>query len=124
VAESAIIVPVPRAERFVAQHRERFGPAERAGVPAHVTLLFPFLAPASISPGVHEQLRALASAKPSFRFRSTDVRRFSGTLYSLRSRRGRSSISRRARRGCAGRVPSTKSPVVRARGTETRVDGG
>ena len=35
-AETAVLVPVPEAERVVGRHRARLD-----GVPAHVTVLFP-----------------------------------------------------------------------------------
>jgi hypothetical protein len=43
--ESALLIPVPAAEPTVQRWRERLDPACRLGVPAHVTLLYPFVAP-------------------------------------------------------------------------------
>ena len=40
---TAVIVPVPEAEHAVAAQRRRLDPAASWGVPAHVTVLFPFL---------------------------------------------------------------------------------
>ena len=56
---SAVLVPVPEAERVVSRHRARLDAAATAGVPAHVTVLFPFVAPAAITAGT---LAALAAA--------------------------------------------------------------
>jgi pimeloyl-ACP methyl ester carboxylesterase len=39
---------VPEAERVVRRHRERFDPAALAGVPAHVTVMYPFVPPPQI----------------------------------------------------------------------------
>jgi 2'-5' RNA ligase len=47
--ETALIVPVPACEPAVGRFRERYDPSAAVGVPAHVTLLYPFLAPGEIS---------------------------------------------------------------------------
>lgn len=41
--DSALIVRVPEAERAVGKWRDRHDPSATAGVPAHVTILFPFV---------------------------------------------------------------------------------
>jgi 2'-5' RNA ligase len=81
VAESALIVRVPEAERHVASFRERFDPSAKLGVPAHVTLLFPFVDPGSITEAVIEQVRSVALASPAFEFRLTAIRRFPRAVY-------------------------------------------
>ena len=43
--ESALVVLVPEAEAVVKPFRDRYDPAAAAGVPAHITLLYPFKAP-------------------------------------------------------------------------------
>jgi 2'-5' RNA ligase len=43
VAETAIIVPVPEAESVVGQWRRRHTPSGASGMPAHITLLVPFI---------------------------------------------------------------------------------
>jgi hypothetical protein len=43
IHDTALIVPVPEAEVAVGRWRDRFDPSARLGVPAHVTVLFPFL---------------------------------------------------------------------------------
>jgi len=43
--ESAVIVAVPEAEDAVAAWRARLDPAAERGVPAHITVLYPFLPP-------------------------------------------------------------------------------
>ena len=48
-AESAVLVPVPEAERAVGGHRDRLDRAAAWGVPAHVTVLYPFVAPPAIT---------------------------------------------------------------------------
>lgn len=43
--QTAVIVPVPAAEALVGSHRRRLDRAAGWGVPAHVTVLYPFLHP-------------------------------------------------------------------------------
>jgi hypothetical protein len=44
--QTALIVSVPAAEAVVGEHREHLDVAASWGVPAHVTVLYPFLEPA------------------------------------------------------------------------------
>jgi 2'-5' RNA ligase len=81
MAQSAFIVRVPEAEPRVAHWRERFDPSARLGVPAHITLLYPFMSPELISVAVVEQASAVVSATRSFTFALQQVRRFPGALY-------------------------------------------
>lgn len=47
--ESAVLIPVPEAEPAVGGHRHRLDRAATWGVPAHVTVLYPFVAPSAIT---------------------------------------------------------------------------
>ncbi|HEY4027304.1 MAG TPA: 2'-5' RNA ligase family protein [Candidatus Dormibacteraeota bacterium] len=79
---SALIVPVPQAEWLVGPWREQYDDSARTGVPAHVTLLYPFLPPEEITPADLERLRSFFATVPATRFRLTAARRFSrGVLY-------------------------------------------
>lgn len=64
--ESAVLVAVPVAEPVVAAHRARFDQAAQWGVPAHVTVLYPFVPPAEIDGGTLETLGAAVGAVPRF----------------------------------------------------------
>ncbi len=80
--ESALIVPVPEAEPLVCAWRERYDDSARTGVPAHITLLYPFLPPEEITPADLERLKALFASAPPMRFRLAAARRFPrGVLY-------------------------------------------
>lgn len=79
--QSALLVPVPEVESLVRPWRQRHDPAEQLGVPAHVTLLYPFLPPWQIDMTVLAQLHTLFAATPSFRFTLTTVARFPDALY-------------------------------------------
>jgi 2'-5' RNA ligase len=79
--QSALIVPVPEAEPYVAHLRRRFDPAAREGVPAHITLLIPFVAPERIDDIVLDGVRAVLAASPAFDFRLASIARFPGCTY-------------------------------------------
>lgn len=81
MAESAFIVRVSEAEPYVGRYRERFDPSARLGVPAHVTILFPFMPPEALSEEVFERARAVAASVPEFQFSLARLGRFPGTLY-------------------------------------------
>ena len=81
MAESALIVSVPEAEPVVSRLRERFDPSARLGVPAHVTVLYPFLSPDRLTRRLLTRVRAVVAAVDSFTFRLASVARFPDTLY-------------------------------------------
>jgi hypothetical protein len=61
-------VPVPAAEPAVGQHRARLDEAARDGVPAHVTVLYPFVPPAGISESLLSSLGSLFAEFAAFEF--------------------------------------------------------
>jgi 2'-5' RNA ligase len=52
-------VEVPEAEPAVRQLRERLDPSAAVGVPAHITVLFPFMPPHAIDAAVLAELERL-----------------------------------------------------------------
>ena len=80
-AETALIVRVAAAEPCVAALRERHDPVARLGVPAHVTVLYPFVAPAAITADVIERTRRAVATVRSFRFRLEAIERFPDTVW-------------------------------------------
>lgn len=62
--ESAVIVPVPAAEPVVASWRARFDASAAAGMPAHVTALYPFLPAERLTDEVVGALRELCAGLP------------------------------------------------------------
>ena len=78
--ESAIIVPisVPKA---VHRLRERMDPSAAVGVPAHVTLLYPFMPVDSLDVEVRIKLRRILESEPSFKVRFSEVQRFPNVVY-------------------------------------------
>ncbi|WP_243057601.1 2'-5' RNA ligase family protein [Nocardioides sp. SR21] len=63
---SGLIVEVPESEAAVSHHRDALDVNARGGVPAHFTVLFPFLPPDRIDGAVLEHLTALFGAVPAF----------------------------------------------------------
>ena len=63
--QSALVVLAPETEPVVGAHRMTLDPSARRGVPAHLTVLFPFVPPATIDDAVLGALRAaLAGVAP------------------------------------------------------------
>jgi len=56
MAQSALLVPVSAVEPVVGEWRARYDSAARDGIPAHVTVLYPFMAPDAIDARVVGQL--------------------------------------------------------------------
>jgi 2'-5' RNA ligase len=63
---TALIVPIPEAESVVGAHRDRLDRSAGWGVPAHITVLVPFLPPAEIGEPVHAALTRIAARTPAF----------------------------------------------------------
>ena len=79
--ESALVIPVPEAEPVVGDLRARFDPAAPAGVPAHITVLYPFLTPEVLSRPVLDELRSIFSGVKPFAFKLTKIDRFPDVVY-------------------------------------------
>ncbi|MDQ0688482.1 2'-5' RNA ligase [Streptomyces achromogenes] len=79
--QSGLIVRVPEAEPVVRAWRERLDPSARAGVPAHVTVLFPFLDESSVDDGVCAAVAEVIGRHRPFEVRFERCGRFPGSLY-------------------------------------------
>ncbi|MET8824659.1 2'-5' RNA ligase family protein [Streptomyces sp. NPDC004610] len=79
--QTALVVHVPEAEPAVRSWRARYDPAARAGVPAHVTVLFPFLDESRLDEPTVEALAGIFGARPAFDARFEGCARFPGVLY-------------------------------------------
>jgi 2'-5' RNA ligase superfamily len=66
--ESALLVLVPAAEPAVGEHRARLDASARDGVPAHLTVLYPFLPAGLIDNAVLALLAGLFAGVRAFRF--------------------------------------------------------
>jgi 2'-5' RNA ligase superfamily protein len=74
--ESALVVLVPEAEALVKPFRDRYDPSAALGVPAHITLLYPFKPPGEIGSAVLDELRHGFARFAPFRFALASIRRF------------------------------------------------
>jgi 2'-5' RNA ligase len=81
LAETALICRVPEAERYIGNYRQRFDPPARRNVPAHVTILYPFMAPELIDADVLATLSDIARSVPCFKYRLARTERFPVALY-------------------------------------------
>jgi 2'-5' RNA ligase len=79
--ESVLLVPVPAAESAVGPWRALHDPSAAAGAPPHVTLVYPFLSPARITPRVLEELAEIVRARPAFEFSLAGLCAFPAVLY-------------------------------------------
>jgi 2'-5' RNA ligase len=76
LTESALIVPVPAAEQLVGSCRWQLDRSAQWGIPAHITLVYPFAPPETIDTGALSRLRALFSEAEPFAFALVEPRRF------------------------------------------------
>jgi 2'-5' RNA ligase len=81
MAHTGFIVPMPQAAAWVGDLRERFDASAALGVPPHVTLLFPFMAPEQIEASVLQDVRGALDGAPAFDFSLAGVARFAATAY-------------------------------------------
>ena len=79
--ESALVILVPEAEGLVKPFRDRHDPSAAAGMPAHITLLYPFMPPHEIGVNVLDALRQCFARFAPFHFSLAERRRFPGVLY-------------------------------------------
>jgi 2'-5' RNA ligase len=79
--ESVLLVLIPEAEAIVDTFRKRYDPSTALGVPAHVTVLFPFRSPDQLTTETTSTLRDLFSQIPSFTASFPEIQRFPGALF-------------------------------------------
>lgn len=78
--QTALIVPIPEAEEAVGRFRASLDRAAGWGVPAHVTVLYPFLPPQQIDEQVMAVLRETIAEIPRFDVALTHVGWFGDTV--------------------------------------------
>lgn len=79
-AVTAVVVRISLPDTL-ANIRRRHDPAAAKGVPAHITLLFPFIPVARLDPAVRGELAEIAGSMAPFAVRFADVGRFPGVVY-------------------------------------------
>jgi 2'-5' RNA ligase len=78
---SALVVVVPEAEPLVSRLRARFDPSARMGMPAHITILFPFMAVERLTSDVLGIIRTTVASFAEFEFSLDGIGRFPQTTY-------------------------------------------
>jgi hypothetical protein len=79
--QTALLVPVPEAEPLVGKWRERYALDAHKGIPAHITVMFPFLPPEQIGPEVVSELNLMLGRFEPWDFRLVGTGRFPELLY-------------------------------------------
>ena len=79
--ESALVILVPEAEAVVGRLRQRYDPSAAVGLPAHITLNYPFLPGEPVKAVTIDQLEVLFSRFPPLRFSLIEARQFFDTVY-------------------------------------------
>ena len=79
--ETAVLIPVPQADPVVDRWRQRYEPGWAKGIPAHVTLCYPFMPPEQVDGQSKERLAALFRSTAPFPFRFARTKRFPATLW-------------------------------------------
>ncbi|MEV4456077.1 2'-5' RNA ligase family protein [Microbispora sp. NPDC049633] len=81
IGETALVVEVPSAEPLVRGLRERYGFSPAYGMPAHVSVLYPFLPRERLDDGVLAGLRNLFAARRPFEVAFAKAGRSRGVLH-------------------------------------------
>ena len=81
LAESGLIVVVPEAEPLVSDLRLQYDESARLGVPAHITVLYPFMAPSMISAEIIQQCTRCVRSFARFAFTIGSIGRFPAACY-------------------------------------------
>jgi 2'-5' RNA ligase len=81
VFESTLSILVPEAEDLVGSFRVRFNPSAARGMPAHVTINYPFLPGSSADGAPEAELRNLFRRFRPFLFKLSRVARWPGVIY-------------------------------------------
>ncbi|MFE2377558.1 2'-5' RNA ligase family protein [Streptomyces sp. NPDC059398] len=79
--DTALVIMVPEAEPVAGGWRERFDPMAADGVPAHLTVLYPFLRVDRIDDGVLGALTGLIGGHRTFDVVFRECGRFPGLLH-------------------------------------------
>lgn len=80
MSESAVVVTVPEAEAVVGEWRGRHTHDAPLGMPAHVTVLYPFVPPERLAEA-EQRLAEIVAAAPSFELLFARTARFPDVLY-------------------------------------------
>jgi len=75
------LIRVPEAEPLVGDWRRRFDPSAVLGIPAHITVVYPFVPVEEVDAGIRAELRGLFAEVAPCRFELRAPARFPSVLY-------------------------------------------
>jgi 2'-5' RNA ligase len=81
VRRTGLVLLVPEADPVVGRWRDRYDPHAPGGVPAHVTVLYPWLPTAEVTPAEEAALAALIATHPPFTLTFAAFGRFPAALW-------------------------------------------
>jgi 2'-5' RNA ligase len=81
LSSSGLVILVPALEPAVADLRAQHDPAARQGMPAHITLLYPFMDPVKLGPTPRSRLAAVIRGFPAFDLSFSRIGRFPEVLW-------------------------------------------
>lgn len=81
MAASALIIKTPEAEAVVGPLRNRYDATSKLGVPAHITILYPFMPPECVTLDVLDRLRSIFATVPAFTYTLDSIGRFEKSTY-------------------------------------------
>ena len=80
--ESVVLVPALDVGQLVRELRIQYDPSAAAGVPPHITLMFPFIPPSDLTEAIVDSLGTLISTTRGFEFVLARVKQFEqGVVY-------------------------------------------
>lgn len=79
--DTGLIITVPEAQPAVGRWRSQYDNSAAAGVPPHITVLYPFLHRDLVDASVVSELAALVAEHPAFDVELPECRRFPDALY-------------------------------------------
>jgi 2'-5' RNA ligase len=81
VFQSVLAILVPEAEPLVGSFRNEYDSSAAAGMPAHITINYPFRPGKEVASSTVDKLKSLFSRHRSFKYSLIAFKRFPGILY-------------------------------------------
>jgi len=81
MAKSVLIVPVPAADPVVDAYRKKYDTVSLHGIPAHVTLLFPFKDPSKITGETERKIEQVFLNVKPFPFMLANINTFPNVIF-------------------------------------------
>ena len=79
--EAALVILVPEVKPFVSRFRLKYDPSAAKGVPAHITINYPFLPGINPDANIDRELKELFEQTHPFQFTISQLGRFPDVLY-------------------------------------------